>query len=291
MQSLKFAKAPVATLVAVLGLPIAACVAQSATASSATLSTDAAAPAQASAQSNAITERYMTSVDTELTSKLDSKNATVGQEVTVKTRQTAKLADGTTLPKGTRLVGHVTQARAQNKDQPYAMLAMTFDRAELKNGQSVALRSVIRTVAPPANAAAMPDSMMADEAPGPMSAGASAGGMGSGVARGGLGVGGVAGGTVRGVGQTAGGVGQTAGTTLGDATRDPRSLAEATADAPGGVVTKAGETVSTAPRATALPGVMLSTSTAGDVSGTLMASGKNISLDTGTQITLGVITR
>jgi hypothetical protein len=36
---------------------------------------------------------------------------------------------------------------------------------------------------------------------------------------------------------------------------------------------------------------MLSTSTAGDVSGTLMASGKNISLDTGTQITLGVITR
>ena len=284
MQSLKFAKAPVATLVAVLGLPIAACVAQSATASSATLSTDAAAPAQASAQSNAITERYMTSVDTELTSKLDSKNATVGQEVTVKTRQTAKLADGTTLPKGTRLVGHVTQARAQNKDQPYAMLAMTFDRAELKNGQSVALRSVIRTVAPPANAAAMPDSMMADEAPGPMSAGASAGGMGSGVARGGLGVGGVAGGTVRGVGQTA-------GTTLGDATRDPRSLAEATADAPGGVVTKAGETVSTAPRATALPGVMLSTSTAGDVSGTLMASGKNISLDTGTQITLGVITR
>jgi hypothetical protein len=55
-------------------------------------------------------------------------------------------------------------------------------------------------------------------------------------------------------------------------------------------VTKAGETISTAPRATAMPGVMLSNSAGGaDVSGVLMASGRNISLSSGTQITLGVI--
>jgi hypothetical protein len=251
------------------------------------------AGAGANAQANAITSRYMTSVQTELTSRLDSRNATVGQEVTAKTTQTAKLADGTTLPKGTKLVGHVTQVRASNKDQPYAVLSMTFDRAELKSGESVALRSVIRTVAPPANvAASAADSMMADEQAGPASAGA--GGMGPGSARGGgpaLGGGGVAGGTARGGGQTAGGVGQVAGPTIGGGTRETHSLPEATADTAGGAVTQAGETVSTTPRATGLPGVVLATSATADVSGTLMASGRNISLDTGTQITLGVIAR
>jgi hypothetical protein len=293
MQSLRV---PVATLAAVLSFPIAACVAQSATAP-----TDAQATAATSAQSNAITSRYMTSVDTELTSRLDSRNAAVGQEITARTKQTAKLADGTTLPKGTRLVGHVTGVQTQSKDQPYAALAMTFDRAELKGGQSVALRSVIRTVAPPPTVSpSASDSMMPDETAGPIGPGTSAGGMGSTGTRGGVGLGGVggvggvargAGQTAGGVGQTAGGIGQTTGSTVGGVTRDTRSLPEATAGTAGGVVNQAGETVSSAPHATGLPGVVLSTSTAGDVSGTLMASGKNISLETGTQITLGVITR
>jgi hypothetical protein len=250
------------------------------------------AGAGANAQADAITSRYLTSVQTELTSRLDSRDAAVGQEVTAKTMQTAKLADGTTLPKGTKLVGHVTQVRASNKDQPYAMLAMTFDRAELKNGQSVALRSVIRTVAPPVTAtvsATAVDRMMAEEQAGP----GSAGGMGPGSARGGpgMGGGGVAGGTARGGGQTAGGVGQADGPTIGGAARETHSLPEATAGTAGGAVTQAGETVSTAPRATGLPGVVLATSATADVSGTLMASGRNISLDSGTQITLGVIAR
>ena len=98
----------------------------------------------------------MTAVDTELTGRLDSKNAVVGQAVTAKTVQAAKLADGTALPKGTKLVGHVTRVQSSNKDQPYAVLAMVFDRAELKNGQSVALRSVVRTVAPPVSVASRP---------------------------------------------------------------------------------------------------------------------------------------
>ena len=164
----------IATLAAVLSLsfPIAACAAQSAG-----VAAGAQASAQASAQSNAIIERYMTSVDTELTGKLDSKNAAVGQQVTAKISQTATLADGTMLPKGTRLVGRVTQVQAESRDQPYAALAISFDRAELKNGQSVALRSEIRMVAPPASTVATSSAslMGADQATGMPGAG----GMGS----------------------------------------------------------------------------------------------------------------
>jgi hypothetical protein len=102
--------------------------------------------------------------------------------------------------------------------------------------------------------------------------------------------GGVPGGTARG-GGPAGGIGHAAGSTIGGATRDAQSAAEAAADAAGGAVTQAGETVSTAPHATGLPGVVLATSVTADVSGTLMASGRNISLESGTQMTLGVIAR
>jgi hypothetical protein len=283
MQSLKIS---VATLVAALSLPIAVCVAQSAPAN-ANSDSDARTTAPPSAQSNAVIERYMTSVETELTGRLDSRNAAVGQQVTAKTLGPAKLADGTALPRGTRLVGHVTRVQAHTQDQPYAKLAISFDRAELKDGQSVALRSVIRMVTPPASAAATASvPMMADEQAGPVGAGTSAGGgRGSGGARGGAGPGGgLPAGPMRPVGQTA-------GATLGGATADARSLAEATADTTGGVVPQAGETVSAAPRATALPGVVLSTAATADTSGTLMASGRDISLDTGTRITLGLITR
>lgn len=283
MQSLKIS---VATLVAALSFPIAVCAAQSAPAN-ANSDSDARTTAPPSAQSNAVIERYMTSVETELTGRLDSRNAAVGQQVTAKTLGPAKLADGTALPRGTRLVGHVTRVQAHTQDQPYAKLAISFDRAELKDGQSVALRSVIRMVTPPASAAATASvPMMADEQAGPVGAGTSAGGgRGSGGARGGAGPGGgLPAGPMRPVGQTA-------GATLGGDTADARSLAEATADTTGGVVPQAGETVSAAPRATALPGVVLSTAATADTSGTLMASGRDISLDTGTRITLGLITR
>ena len=66
---MKFRGIPCAALAAVLGLPMAARAAQGAS-------------ADASAQVNAaVSDRYLTPVDAELTSKLDSKNAAVGQEV------------------------------------------------------------------------------------------------------------------------------------------------------------------------------------------------------------------
>ena len=255
----------------------------------------------------------MTNVQTELTVTVDTRNAVVGQEVTARTRDAATLADGTALPKGTKLVGHVIQVAAQSKDQPVAMLAITFDRAQLKDGSSLALRSVIRTVAPPSNrSAANPFA-----ASGPVRGGVPIGGGPVGVGpidsdplgsdpMGGAGMGG---GPVASVGGPVGG-GNTTGTRGGGGLGDggglggglpgqtTRPIGQQTGMTPdmastagGGTmpVTKAGETTSTAPRATALPGVMLSNSAGAGVSGVLMASGQNISLGSGTQITLGVI--
>jgi hypothetical protein len=252
----------------------------------------------------ALIDRYMTNVQTELTGKVDTKDAAVGQEVAARTRDAATLADGTALPKGTRLLGHVIQVSAQSKDQPVAMLAIAFDRAQLKNGSSVALRSVIRTVSPPArgsggdNALAAAGPVRGSPRVGavPMGEGPAGGGGigGSPVASAGDGQAGSGGtaGTRGGVGDGEGGLG---GSLPGQTTRTigqrTRLTPDVTSMAGGGTmpVEKAGETTSTAPRATALPGVMLSNSAGAGVSGVLMASGQNILLDIGTQITLGVI--
>ena len=58
-------------------------------------------------------------------------------------------ADGTAIPKGTRLVGHLTQVQAHSKDSPDSVMAIVFDRAELKGGASLAIYSEIRSLTPP----------------------------------------------------------------------------------------------------------------------------------------------
>lgn len=270
---------------------------------------DAEAEARAARQ-NAITDRYLTAVPVEMASKVDTKNATVGQEVSAKTLAEVRLADGTELPKGTRLVGHVIRVRAGGQELGSAILTLTFDRAEVKPGQSVPVRSVIRAVA---QSAAAKNRDLVAEPPAilpPSSGSASTTGRG-GVAGGMPGTtmptigsvgGGVGASTIPGVGMpgttgtSRGGMPGSTGPSVPDA--DPGTVGRATdAISLGGTssapanrkVSDAGESLSGAPRATGLPGVLLwATPTA---SGTLTAMGKNISLDSGIQMTLGVITR
>jgi hypothetical protein len=302
----------------------------------------ASATAQARANDRAITDRYLTTVHTELTTRIDTKNAKPGQQVTAQTSEDIQLADGTKLPKGTKLVGRVLLVQAPTGEQPGAALILGFDHAELKGGQTVPVRSVIEMVAPAGRAAASMDNQLPGMGAGPMSTGGNVGiadssraGMGGG--------GGVLGNVGRGVnGRTSTGIDPTGGS-MG---ADPMGGSDiGVPGAPGGVngtsttgiggaqvggvnagdpigaagpigsrpidnagnpasnfpspmaqtgvrpVVSAGESVSGSARLTALPGVLLSRSAAAEASGVLTASGRNITLESGTRITMGVIGR
>ena len=65
------------------------------------------------------------------------------------------MADGTVIPKGSRLVGHVAQVQAHDKAHANSQMSIAFDRAELKGGQSFAIHSLIRGVSPSPSAMAM----------------------------------------------------------------------------------------------------------------------------------------
>ena len=89
----------------------------------------------------------MSPVNGELVSKLDSKTAKVGDSVVVRTKASVKTTDGTEIPKGSKLVGHVIAAQASGAGEN-SQVALQFDHVELKGGQNLAVHSQIQSIAP-----------------------------------------------------------------------------------------------------------------------------------------------
>jgi hypothetical protein len=248
----------------------------------------ATARGAASTKLSAMAFDYMRPVSCELAGKLDSKSAKVGDAVVVKTTENLRMEDGSVIPKGAKLIGHVTDAQAHSSGQADAHLSIAFDRAEWSGGHSIPIHSVIQTVTRPVNAFASASTQSDDSLGGPM-AGPGAHGM-AGVHAGGGSLGGTA------------GVGTTAGSVAGSVGADASNLGAA---AGGGLQRTAGQTagdigpvagpgVSAATSAsmsehpTGVPGVMLAGDASGATAGTLSASNHNVHLDSGTQLTLAV---
>ncbi len=250
---------------------------------------------QASGSTNAAAAgAEMRPVNGELQSKLDAKSAKVGDEVVVKTTQSATTADGTVIPKGSRLVGHVTTVVAHSKESANSQLGIAFDRAELKGGQSLPVHSEIRSLtAPPSVATA--GTMQSDDSfgNGGMGGGRVSGGAMGGGRSGGGGLLGGGGGTVGAVGNSAGAVGSSVGGMASSSIRAPGNVAgdvagnvNGTMQGAGGVATNAA--ANTQAHTTGVQGVMLAGDATGTASGMLSASKQNVHLDSGTQMVLGV---
>jgi hypothetical protein len=118
------------------------------------------------------------SVSAELAKGIDTKKAKVGDEVEVKTTSTAKLPDGTELPKGTKLTGKVTDVKAKSKEDKSAHLAFSIDHAVLKDGKQVPVLATVTSVTGPAQSSGS-EMMMPGGGASPGGGGASPGGGGS----------------------------------------------------------------------------------------------------------------
>jgi hypothetical protein len=222
------------------------------------------------------------SVNGQLEGKLDARTAKAGDRVVLKTTENVKTADGTVIPKGTKLVGHVTEAEAHGSASQDSHVGIEFDRAELRNGQSLAIHSAIQSVAPPASmaaGAAGDDDLFANDGASRMTAGSRAG------AGARLGAGEVVSGTASTAGHA---VERTSSAAQSDVRSTAQSAGRETAAAGGKINGRLSGSTSTAmtAHATGVKGVMLTGSASS--SGTLSASKKNVHLDSGTQMTLGV---
>lgn len=107
-----------------------------------TKATDQPAPGQSTASPGPASELQPGSlIYAELNKSIDSKKAKVGDPVVAKAIQAVLSRGKLAIPKGSKIIGHLTAAKSHTKDQPGAELGITFDRAELKDGTQVSLAS------------------------------------------------------------------------------------------------------------------------------------------------------
>jgi hypothetical protein len=216
----------------------------------------------------------MSPVNGELVDKLDSKTAKTGDSVVVKTKSNVTTADGTQIPKGSKLVGKVVQAKASGQGNDNSQVAVQFDHAELKGGQSMPIRAeIVGISASDSDMNAAPDT----------TASAPSGSSSSPAATGGAANGGMNGSPSANQAQAA--------------TPSPSSSASPSADpasgpAPGTVVARTGNI---AIHTTSIPGVLLANNEPGQqdprmaqASGILLGPKRDIHLDSGTRVVIGV---
>jgi hypothetical protein len=91
-------------------------------------------------------------VPVRLTKSVDAKKAKPGDEVLATVTQDLKTNGGEVIvAKDTKIVGHVTEAQARNKEQKESEVGITFDRAISKNGDMTQPMSIQAIIVPPSN--------------------------------------------------------------------------------------------------------------------------------------------
>jgi hypothetical protein len=229
----------------------------------------------------------------ELTRPVDVRKNKVGDEVVARTTQDVKSGGQVVIPKGSKLIGHVTQAQARAKGGSESSLGIVFDRAiSRKGGQEIPVHAVIQALASgqAQTAAAMDDmDMMASGsgmATGQAQAGPVPGRMAPASAGGGL-VGGV-GSTVN---STAGGATNAVGNVGGAAGGAVNSTVNTGVGAAGSAagLNSAGQLTSASSGVIGLKGLNLSSAASNSAQGSVITSAeRNVRLDSGTQMLLRV---
>lgn len=93
-----------------------------------------------------------TVIPAELSKSVDAKKLKAGDQIEAKTAADM-LSDGKiVMPRNTKVLGHVTSAKAHSKDSPDSMIGIAFDRMVTKDGREVPLSASLQAVGAPLSA-------------------------------------------------------------------------------------------------------------------------------------------
>jgi len=218
-------------------------------------------------------------VSGELVSKLDTKNAKNGDEVVIKTTEKTTIGNGTVIPKGSKITGHVTDVQAHDESNPNSKVAIQFDQAEIKGGQTLPIKSVLQALEPAASSAAAQSSPLSG-GPGPSSPGIPSGSSAPSGSAPSSGAGGSRSSSGSAPMQQGGSVAQSS---------PSAGAAPSGYPAAGTVVARQGNIDI---KTTSIPGVLIASASNGqpfsNASGALLGARQNIHLDGGTKVTLAI---
>ncbi len=239
----------------------------------ATASQNASASASAAQATDSGQIAAGTTIRAELAKSVDAKKAKQGDEVVAKTSEDVKSNGQVVIPKGSKVFGHVTEAKAREKGESGSTLGIAFDKAIVKGGREIPLNATIQALAASqSNAPASNEPLIEPGAPGNSSGNMAPGRAGNGGMIGGAAqTAGAAAGTAT---NAAGNVGAAAGSTVGNTTAAAGSNARLSASSQG---------------VAGLPGLSLSAAAANNTQASVISSqNKNVKLDSGTQMLLRV---
>ena len=238
-------------------------------------------------------------INATLERSVDARRAKPGDDVTAKTTEAFTTESGMTIPRGTKLIGRVTEARPHARGEGSAesasQLGLVFEKAVMKDGREVPMQATIQAVAA-AQSNAQGELGSASHDAGAFGASRAAGSAGGGV-----------GGALGGLGGGAGAVGSAAGNAgaaVGGATRLPHSAVggvargAASAAAQGaarlgsstgavGGLSASGQWLAGSRGAFGLGDLSFASATASGAQGSVITSAsRNVRLDGGTQLLL-----
>jgi hypothetical protein len=222
-----------------------------------------------------------TTIPATLSKPVDARKAKPGDEVTAKTTQDVRSTSGVVIPRGSRLVGHVTDAKAKAKGDSESALGIAFDHAVLRNGRQIPLNASIRALAAAANNMS---ASAGDDNFGNATESTVGGGMSAAPApRGG---GGILGGTAN----TLGGAANSAGAAVNGAANGAANVSGSAAGALNTTgLGAAGQLTSESQGVVGLNGLQLNSAASNTTQGSVITStGKDVKLDSGTQMLLQV---
>jgi hypothetical protein len=225
----------------------------------------------------------------ELQGKLDTKDAKKGDSVVIRTTEKSATANGIEIPKGSKIVGHVTDVQAQGNGAENSRVIIQFDQAQIQGGQSLPILSVIQAVSPAGSGGGLPQvaegGAPAATAPGGSTSPAGTTGTGqAGTGQAGTGH--------AGAGQAGAGQADTGQPASGTGSATPSASSPAAGQPPVGTVVARNGNI--AIRTTAIPGVLLVGNANGqpfsNASGALLGARQDVHLDGGTVMVVAIAT-
>jgi hypothetical protein len=101
-------------------------------------------------------EGQLVAANAELVTKIDAKTAKAGDLVTAKLTSSVRLPGGTELKHNTLLTGHIDQVQVA-VNNGISTIVLTFDKAQSKGGQPIAIKSTIVGIYPNGTDLVTPD--------------------------------------------------------------------------------------------------------------------------------------
>jgi hypothetical protein len=206
------------------------------------------------------------SIHATLEKPVDARKNKSGDQVLAKTSEDVKSEGKVIIPRGSKIVGHVTEVKAREKGQAESVVGVDFDHAVLKDGSQIPLSLTVQAVGSVATAAQAEDDSLSSGNPAAAGSGNRAG---SSVTRTGGGLAGGSRSTTGGLVNTAGSVGGAAVNTATGAGAGASSSLNSNSQ---GVV--------------GLRGLNLVSSASSANSATFTSRNSNVHLDSGTQMIL-----